>query len=86
MTRFHKNLLRTAFFISLIFISIANLYAEKITDRDFGFSLDLPEGFEVSYYADDGMSYVFSHPNIPVTFLMKLAAEPQAKGAERTVP
>ena len=81
MTRFHKNLLRTAFFISLIFISIPNLYAEKITDRDFGFSLDLPEGFEVSYYADDGMSYVFSHPNIPVTFLMKLATEPQAKGA-----
>lgn len=76
MTRFQsKNkIFRLAhiFFIILIIFPISNLYAEKITDRDFGFSLDIPEGFEISDYTQDGMSYVFSHPNIPVTLVMKI--------------
>lgn len=81
MTRFRKNLLRTVFFISLLFISFSNLFAEKITDRDFEFSLDIPEGFEVADYTEDGMSYVFSHPNIPVTLVMKIAEDAEAKNA-----
>ncbi len=81
MTRFHKYLLRTAFFFSLIFISFSNLYAEKITDRDFGFSLDIPEGFEIADYTEDGMSYFFSHPNIPVTLIMKISEDAEAKSA-----
>ena len=81
MTRFHKYLLRTAFFFLLIFISFSNLYAEKITDRDFGFSLDIPEGFEIADYTEDGMSYFFSHPNIPVTLIMKISEDAEAKSA-----
>ena len=80
MTRFHKNLVHTVFFISLLF-SFTNLFAEKITDRDFGFSLDIPEGFEIADYTQDGMSYVFSHPNIPVTLIMKITEEKQASSA-----
>ena len=80
MTRFHKNLVRTVFFISLLF-SFTNLFAEKITDRDFGFSLDIPEGFEIADYTQDGMSYVFSHPNIPVTLIMKITEESKSPSA-----
>jgi hypothetical protein len=80
MTRFHKNLIRTVTFIFLLF-SFANAFGEKITDRDFDFSLDIPEGFEIADYTQDGMSYVFSHPNIPVTLVMKISEEAQAKNA-----
>ena len=80
MTRFHKNIIRAALFISLLF-SFSNLFAEKITDRDFGFSLDIPEGFEIADYTQDGMSYIFSHPNIPVTLVMKITEEDQANSA-----
>ena len=85
MTRFHKYLLRTAFFFLLIFISFSNLYAEKITDRDFGFSLDIPEGFEIADYTEDGMSYFFSHPNIPVTLIMKITEDAEAKSASEVL-
>ena len=85
MTRFHKYLLRTAFFFLLIFISFSNLYAEKITDRDFGFSLDIPEGFEIADYTEDGMSYFFSHPNIPVTLIMKISEDAEAKTASEVL-
>ncbi len=80
MTRFHKNLIRPVTFIFLLF-SFANAFAEKITDRDFDFSLDIPEGVEIADYTQDGMSYVFSHPNIPVTLVMKISEEAQAKNA-----
>ena len=85
MTRFHKYLLRTAFFFLLIFISFSNLYAEKITDRDFGFSLDIPEGFEIADYTEDGMSYFFSHPNISVTLIMKITEDSESKSASEVL-
>ena len=81
MTRFNKNLIRAAICFSLLFFSLTNLFAEKITDRDFGFSLDIPEGFEIADYTQDGMSYVFSHPNIPVTLIMKITEEKQVSSA-----
>ncbi len=63
------------FFLSLIFTLTVS--AEKITDRDFGFSLDIPEGYEISDYTQDGMSYFFSHPNLPVSLVMKITNEGQ---------
>ncbi len=59
----------------LLFIFIQPIHAETITDRDFGFSLDIPEDFEIADYTQDGMSYVFIHPNIPVTLVMKITYE-----------
>ena len=78
MTRIAK---KSVIFIFSLYIFIAAAFCEKITDRDFGFSLDIPEGFEVADYSQDGMSYVFSHPNIPVTLVMKITNEPEAKSA-----
>ena len=68
-------------FLTLLLFFILPLHAEKITDRDFGFSLDIPEGFEIADYTQDGMSYIFSHPNIPVTLVMKIAEEAEVKSA-----
>lgn len=78
MTRFCKKLL---YFLFIIFAITSYSFSEQITDRDFGFSLDIPEGFEIADYTEDGMSYVFSHPNIPVTLVMKLTEEKNAKSA-----
>ena len=85
MTRTHKEKISgvrsvISFLILLLFF-ILPLHAEKITDRDFGFSLDIPEGFEIADYTQDGMSYIFSHPNIPVTLVMKIAEEAEVKSA-----
>ena len=85
MTRFNKNLIRAAICFSLLFFSLTNLFAEKITDRDFGFSLDIPEGFEIADYTQDGMSYVFSHPNIPVTLIMKITEESHSQSASEVL-
>ena len=78
MTRFCKKLF---YFLLIIFAITSYSFGEQITDRDFGFSLDIPEGFEIADYTEDGMSYVFSHPNIPVTLVMKLTEEKNAKSA-----
>ena len=84
MTRFYNkmthNTLHRIFFLLITFVLFSGFsFAEKITDRDFGFSLDIPEGFEIADYTQDGMSYVFSHPNLPVTLVMKITEEPDAK-------
>lgn len=78
MTRFCKKLF---YFLFIIFAITSYSFGEQITDRDFGFSLDIPEGFEIADYTEDRMSYVFSHPNIPVTLVMKLTEEKNAKSA-----
>ena len=77
-----KRLLKKGLFILLILLILPTAFAEKITDRDFGFSLDIPEGFEVADYTSDGMSYFFSHPNIPVTLVMKICQEPGTKSSD----
>lgn len=59
-------------FVFLLLSSIFSLNAESISDKDFKFSLDIPEGFQIDSYTEDGMSYIFSHPNIPVTLVLRI--------------
>lgn len=66
-------------FLILLFSSF--IFAEPITDNDFGYSLDIPEGFEISDYTEDGMSYLFTHPNIPVTLALKVISNPDIKSS-----
>ena len=49
--------------------------AEIIKDIDYGFSLDIPEGYILEEQSSDGNSLLFSHPNIPVTFVVKISNE-----------
>ena len=48
------------------------LHAEEIQDFDFGYSLDIPEGYTVSNHTEDGMSYLFTHEKLPVQFVLRL--------------
>ena len=59
-------------FVFLLLSCIFSLNAESISDKDFKFSLDIPEGFQIDSYTEDGMSYIFSHPNIPVTLVLRI--------------
>ena len=83
MTRFYRKEtgFQKVFLFLLIILFASQAFAEQITDRDFGFSLDIPEGFEIADYTQDGMSYVFSHPNIPVTLVMKITEEASSNAA-----
>ncbi|MBQ9494010.1 MAG: hypothetical protein IJR50_00040 [Treponema sp.] len=48
------------------------LFTEPVIDNDYGWSLDLPEGFSVADATEDGMSYLFSHDRLPVSLAMRL--------------
>lgn len=58
-------------FFFLLLTSV-NLWSEKVIDYDFNYSLDLPEGAIVSEYTQDGFSYRFEYPNVPVGLIIKL--------------
>lgn len=70
----HKT--RRFFCSAAIFIFAAYavnfLHAEEIFDTDFGYSLDIPEGYTVSSHTEDGMSYLFTHEKLPVQFVLRL--------------
>ncbi len=57
------------FLIACISYHIA---AEEIIDNELGYSMDFPEGFTVSSYTEDGMSYLFEHSDAPVTVALRI--------------
>lgn len=60
----------------LIFLLFSNfLFCEAITDTFFGYSIDLPEGYELKDYSNDASGYYFLHPNIPVSLVIKIVDE-----------
>ncbi len=73
MTRSRILTIFSAAAIFLLFTLIpAYLNAEEIIDNDFGYSLDIPECYNVAGYTPDGMSYHFKHAFLPVEFVLKL--------------
>jgi len=58
------------FLFSLLFSVF--LFAENISDYDLGYTLDLPEGFNIIDYSQDGTSYLLSHPNNGVNLAIKI--------------
>lgn len=68
---FHKKIILASFFIFF-----ANfLFSETITDSFFGYSIDLPEGYELKEISEDYRGFYFSHPNIPVSLVVKIVTE-----------
>lgn len=65
---FYKKI--TALFIA--FFSGFLLFAEPIIDETFGYSLDIPEGYELSATTNDNLSLAFTHKNLPVTLAVKI--------------
>ena len=70
-----KSVVLLICFFLLFFTKIHQVQAEIIKDLDYGFSLDIPEGFILEEQTPDGNSLLFSHPNIPVTFVVKISNE-----------
>ena len=62
-----------------------NLAAEIILDKDFGFSLDIPEGFEIADATDDGTSILLTHPNIPISLAIKIYYQQGYKSSSETL-
>lgn len=73
MTRFSK--IFSLFFLFSVFLC-SNIYSEIISDDYFNFGLDVPEGYSLTNYSQDGLSYIFDHSNIPVTFAIKIYHHP----------
>lgn len=64
------------------FFGLQKADAEIIKDIDYGFSLDIPEGYTLEEQSSDGNSLLFSHPNIPVTFVIKISNEKSAETSQ----
>lgn len=58
----------------VLFIAIGgSLAAEVLTDDDFGYGVDIPEGFTMNQYTEDGKSYLFEHKKMNVFLILKIA-------------
>ncbi|MCQ2576750.1 MAG: hypothetical protein MJ162_08385 [Treponema sp.] len=67
---------------ALLFFCINSiLFAEIISDTLYKFTLDIPEGYVLSEQSEDGLSYSFTHPNIPVSFVLKIVSDENLKNS-----
>ncbi|MCF0243097.1 MAG: hypothetical protein HUK25_10685 [Treponema sp.] len=58
--------------ILFVLFAFSSLFAEIISDKHHNFSVDLPEGFNIVQADEEHYSYLFSHPNIPVSLVLKV--------------
>lgn len=65
----------TLFLASLLAFNV--LFADIISDKKYNFTLDIPEGFNVKDANEENYSYHFEHPNIPVSFVLKIENKPE---------
>ena len=59
---------------SLLFIS-QTVFSEVIIDNDYGYSLDIPEGFELTESSPDSTLINFKHKNMPLDFVIKIQTD-----------
>lgn len=67
-----EKILKIIFALTLIFVLPVTASAEFVPDDEYGYSLDLPEGFQIASATEDGMSYLFAHDRMPVELILKL--------------
>lgn len=67
-----KKSIQLAFLIFTLAAAKTPVFAELIEDHTFGFSVDIPEGYNLAASSDDNMSLIFDHPNIPVTLALRI--------------
>lgn len=71
----------TAFFLLCVLLPAA-VHAEKVTDDDFGYSLDIPECYTITSHTPDGMSYQFRNTILPIDFVLKIYPSDDSQKAE----
>lgn len=72
-----KKIIKKLMFCLFVFVSIFCLNAEILIDNEFGYYLDIPEGYQIQQSEDNGKSYLFYHQNIPVNLAIKIYSEAQ---------
>lgn len=86
MTRSKIGSVLISVFIFLICVLFPPLLsAEEVIDNDYGYSLDLPEGFSVAEYTQDGFSYRFVHDKMPVSLILKLYTDNKFNSSEQAL-
>ena len=86
MTRSKIGSVLISVFIFLICVLFPPLLsAEEVIDNDYGYSLDLPEGFSVAEYTQDGFSYRFVHDKMPVYLILKLYTDNKFNSSEQAL-
>lgn len=65
----HFSKIIFTFLFNFIFLP---LFAEQVFDPLLNYSFDIPEGYVVSDYTEDGLSILFEHSGMPVSFLIKV--------------
>lgn len=76
-----KKIIKKLMFCLFVFVSIFCLNAEILIDNEFGYYLDIPEGYQIQQSEDNGKSYLFYHPNIPVNLAIKIYSDAQYKNS-----
>lgn len=86
MTRSKIGSVLISVFIFLICVLFPPLLsAEEVIDNEYGYSLDLPEGFSVAEYTQDGFSYRFVHDKLPVSLILKLYTDNKFNSSEQAL-
>ena len=86
MTRSKIGSVLISVFIFLICVLFPPfVLAEEVIDNEYGYSLDLPEGFSVAEYTQDGFSYRFVHDKMPVSLILKLYTDNKFNSSEQAL-
>lgn len=82
----YKNKIITIISSVIIFLAgvliPAYAHAEEVSDPDFGYSIDIPEGFFAEAHTDDGMSWLFSSKKFPVHLALRLYSKKDFENAK----
>jgi len=62
----------------------AFIFAETLIDEQFGYTLDLPEGYTLDSSSDDGLMFLFTHPSMPVNLVLRIYQNTDASTAQKT--
>jgi hypothetical protein len=68
MTRYLKQINLLIIFLFCSF----KLFSLPFVNQNYDYYVDLPEGYQVEEIDENFTSMMFSHPNIPVSFVMKI--------------
>lgn len=70
-----RRLFLSFFCIFILFFESQWLFSEEFSDPDFGFYFDLPEGYSLSDFSDDELSYLFTHQVLPCSVVIKITIQ-----------
>jgi len=77
-----RNVRKVLLILLIACFWIAPFFGESITDNNFEYSMDIPEGYNIVDYSEDGMSYMLTHPNNNVSLIVKINKEEKSNSAK----